>query len=171
MMISIVDLYAASTAGILVVIIIPFIGRLAADYLPGIRFWFLKQAFFRLLIQRRRGRSSVTYVEFALLGLYLAVNIACTFEDGTSDLMGRSGQMSSVNMVTLMLGGRTNVLIDAFGIPLHTYYLVHHWIGRMAIAQALLHVEQAVASRGWVLDTVTISGLVVCIPRTLSEQR
>jgi hypothetical protein len=166
-MISIVDLYAASTAGILVIVSIPFICRLAANYLPGIRFWFLRAA----LLKPRRERSSVTYIEFTLLGLYLAVNIACTFSDGTSDLMGRSGQMSSVNMVILMLGGRTNVLIDAFGIPLHTYYLVHHWIGRMAVAQAALHVGLATASRGWVDDTVTISGLVVCISRSLSGQR
>ena len=162
-MISIVDLYAASTAGVLILLFIPSASRWATAFLPSIRFLMLNRAAFPLLIQRRRGWPGVTRLEFALLLLYVGVNIACLFKDGTSGLVGRSGQMSSVNMVTLMLGGRTNVLVDVCGIPLHVYYLAHHWIGRMATTQALLHVGLAMAA-GWTRDRDTISGLVVRIP-------
>jgi hypothetical protein len=76
--------------------------------------------------------------------------------------MRRSGLLSSVNTVMLFPGGRTNVFIDAFGIPLHTYYLAHHWIGRIAIAQALLHAGLAISQKR-ALDARTISGIVVSL--------
>jgi hypothetical protein len=170
MMIDTVYLYAASIAGILAVLLVRWASLHATSYLPGLRFWTLRRIVYPVLIPRRRW-TSVTFIEFALLGIYIVANGVCMRVDvhGTSDLMRRSSLMSSVNTVTLLLGGRTNVLMNAFGIPLHTYYLAHHWIGRMAVVQALLHAALAISSRKWTSDTRTISGLVVGIsPRTSS---
>jgi hypothetical protein len=93
-------------------------------------------------------------MEFALLGVYATVNkaiIGGAFKsmglNKNSDLMQRSGLILSVNTIVLFLNGRTNIFIDAFGIPLHTYYLAYHWIGRMAIAQALLHTILAISCK------------------------
>lgn len=160
-MINIIELYAASNAGVLLVLLIPLVRRLMAASLPSIRFSILNKLALPLLIERRHGWSGVTRMEFALLSLYLGWNTACVLNDGVSGVMARSGQISAINMVALMLGGRTNMVIDACGIPLHRYYLIHHWVGRIATAQALLHVGLAMASQGWILDSDAVSGLVV----------
>ena len=43
------------------------------------------------------------------------------------------------NLMPMFLGGRINPFADSIGIPMSTYYLAHHWIGRVAIAEALIH--------------------------------
>jgi hypothetical protein len=156
-----VNLYAVSVASIFAVLVIGWVSRCASPYIPRLRFWALN-CIYPLLIRRRKW-TSVTYIEFVLLGAYISMNGICMGlgTHGTSDRMLRSGLMSSINTVPLFLGGRTNVLVDGFGIPLHTYYLAHHWVGRMAVMQVLLHVGLAISSRQWTLDTVTISGVVV----------
>ncbi|CZR64892.1 uncharacterized protein PAC_14792 [Phialocephala subalpina] len=72
--------------------------------------------------------------------------------------------MSSINMVPLFLGGRTSFIADRLGIPLHVYYLAHHWIGRMAVFEGILHTALAFTS----LDAVDrahslISGLALVV--------
>jgi hypothetical protein len=79
-------------------------------------------------------------------------------------LILRSGMMASVNMIPLFLGGRTNPLVDGLGVPLHVYYLVHHWVGRMVILQSFIHAILAISSQKWRLDAPTISGVVVSLP-------
>jgi hypothetical protein len=166
-MLGIFSLYALILAGIFAALFVLWASQFAIPYFPHLRVWTLRRIVYPLLIRRRRW-TSVTYMEFALLGVYAAVNGAImggAFKsvglDENSDLMRRSGLISSVNTVVLFLGGRTNVFIDAFGVPLHTYYLAHHWIGRMAIAQALLHTILAISRKKWVFDTKSNSGLMV----------
>jgi hypothetical protein len=133
-----------------------------------------RRIFYRFPLQTpRRPRrwytrrwTSVTYIDLILLGVYVFVNVFCLgFGIGSVDkrrvaLIRRSSVLSSVNTVLLFLGGRTNILIDAFDIPLHSYYLAHHWIGRMAVAQGLFHAGLAI-SQNWTLDERAISGLLV----------
>jgi len=79
-----------------------------------------------------------------------------------SDLISRSGLMASINLIPLFLGGRTNVLASFLGISLHTYYLAHHWVGRVVIIQGLIHVGSVIASRKpWTFDSFQISGISV----------
>ena len=80
----------------------------------------------------------------------------------TSDLISRSGMMASINLIPLFLGGRTSVLANFLGISLHTYYLAHHWIGRIVVLQGLLHVGLVIASgKPWTFDSFQISGISV----------
>lgn len=57
--------------------------------------------------------------------------------DGISDL---AAMIAAVNLIPLFLGGRTNYLAEFLNIPLHTYYLVDHWVGRMVVIEALIQV-------------------------------
>lgn len=161
-MFDIINLYAISIAGIFAVLLIRWASRFATPYVPYVRSWTLSHIIYPLLIPRRKWMS-ITYIEAALLGAYVIANGVCMGVKvyGTSDLMLRSGMMASVNLIPLFLGGRTNLLANNFGIPLHSYYLAHHWVGRMAIMQSLLHAGLAISSQNWTFDGPTISRIVV----------
>ncbi|KAI0191362.1 hypothetical protein F4808DRAFT_465410 [Astrocystis sublimbata] len=47
--------------------------------------------------------------------------------------------LAIINTTLLFLGGRTNPLADFLRVPLSTYYLSHHWVGRVAILEGLIH--------------------------------
>ena len=178
-MLSVVILYAVSIAGTMALLFGWWVSRRGSSY-PRLRHWALSFIVYPLLpsmsrilspvfpcLKRRRQWTSVTYIELLLLGVFVLVNGFCLGfgidsldRRGRSALMRRSGLLSSVNTVMLFPGGRTNVVIDAFGIPLHTYYLAHHWIGRIAVTQALLHTGLAISQRR-ALDAQTNSGIAV----------
>lgn len=100
------------------------------------------------LLFRRRYYSSVSRIQATLVCSYFLIN---GFSMGLgiktrSDLMIRSGVMASINIIPLFLGGRTSVLANFVGISLHTYYIGHHWVGRIVILQGILYVGLAIAS-------------------------
>ena len=84
-----------------------------------------------------------------LLGLYIVSNITyCTLLDYKdknraeflADLRGRSGNLSVINMVPLvLLAGRNNPLIPLLRVSFDTFNLFHRWIGRIAILEAVVH--------------------------------
>ncbi len=54
------------------------------------------------------------------------------------------------------------MIANTLGTSIHTYYLMHHWIGRIVIIQGLLHVGLVVASNPiWTFDSFQISGISV----------
>ena len=161
-MLDITNLYAVSIAGIFAVLLICWASHFATPYVPHVHSWTLSHIIYPLLIPRRKW-TSITYIEASLLGAYVIANGVCMGLDvhGTSDLMLQSGMMASVNLIPLFLGGRTNLLANSFGIPLHTYYLAHHWVGRMVVTQGLLHAGLAISAQNWAFDAFTISRIVV----------
>lgn len=85
---------------------------------------------------------------FFLLG-YFAMNAAlCAvtidwsdretlFDDG----LHRTGVLVVMNMVALfLLAGRNNPLIFLLGVSFDTYNLIHRWIGRIVVCEAIAHV-------------------------------
>lgn len=84
-----------------------------------------------------------------LLGAFLLSNIVYCFDlsygeadkyEIAAELRGRSGMLSVVNMVPLViLAGRNNPLIPLLQISFDTYNLLHRWIGRIVILQAIIH--------------------------------
>jgi Ferric reductase like transmembrane component/Ferric reductase NAD binding domain/FAD-binding domain len=98
-----------------------------------------------------------------LLGLYLLSNVIyCLTLDYSSqnryvilaELRGRSGTLSVANIIPLViLAGRNNPLISWLKISFDTYNLLHRWIGRMAVLEALVHTLawtiSEVANAGW----------------------
>ena len=57
-----------------------------------------------------------------------------------SALIHRTGMLAIMNMVPLfLLAGRNNPLIKLTGITFDTYNLVHRWLGRIVVLEAVLH--------------------------------
>jgi hypothetical protein len=55
-------------------------------------------------------------------------------------LIERTGMLAIMNMVPLfLLAGRNNPLIQLTGITFDTYNLIHRWLGRIVVLEALLH--------------------------------
>ena len=72
----------------------------------------------------------------------------------------RAAVAAVTNLIPIFLGGRTNPLTDAMGMSLSSYYLAHNWIGRVAIAEALLHSIIILTPRPR-LGPVSVSGVIV----------
>jgi hypothetical protein len=84
---------------------------------------------------------------FLLVG-YFATNVGfcfwkidySSFSAGAGELLSRSGIMSVMNMIPLfLLAGRNNPIIKLTGISFDTMNLVHRWVGRIVVLEALAH--------------------------------
>lgn len=57
-----------------------------------------------------------------------------------AEVRGRSGVLSVVNMVPLIIfAGRNNPLISWLNISFDTYNLLHRWMGRLAVIEGVIH--------------------------------
>lgn len=57
-----------------------------------------------------------------------------------SQLTQRTGYLAIMNMVPLfVLAGRNNPLIVLTGITFDTYNLIHRWLGRIVVTEAVIH--------------------------------
>ncbi|KAI0874071.1 ferric reductase like transmembrane component [Hypoxylon argillaceum] len=102
-------------------------------------------------------------LHFVILGLYLLSNIIYMFYLDWSqpnryalaaEIRGRSGTLAVVNMVPLIiLAGRNNPLIPLLKVSFDTYNLLHRWMGRMVVVEALIHTIAwavvQVSAAGW----------------------
>lgn len=126
------------------------------------------------------GTLPTRYQAFFLVG-YVATNIVfCTYGLGYSDtqtmlseLRNRTGVMSVANMAPLfVLAGRNNPFTGLLGISFDSFNLIHRWLGRIVVLEALAHVCSwmvgMVMKYGWGVVRVSITtgfrlpGLVVC---------
>jgi predicted ferric reductase len=83
----------------------------------------------------------ITMLHLVLSAAYLAANIAFLMV-GVNNNQARARRAAiaaSTNLVLVAAGGRTNVLADSVGVPYQPYYFAHHWLGRLAIAEATVH--------------------------------
>lgn len=102
-------------------------------------------------------------LHFVILFIYLGSNTAYMFvldwanENKMAlcaELRGRSGTLSLVNMVPLIIfAGRNNPLIAILKISFDTYNLLHRWMGRIVVLEAIIHTIAwaivAVEDIGW----------------------
>ncbi|KAI1115524.1 ferric reductase like transmembrane component [Nemania sp. NC0429] len=102
-------------------------------------------------------------LHFVILALYLISNIIYMFYLNWSqsnhyalaaEIRGRSGTLAVVNMVPLIiLAGRNNPLIPLLKVSFDTYNLLHRWMGRMVVIEAVIHTIAwavvEVAAGGW----------------------
>lgn len=119
-----------------------------------------RHAQYPLLLPRRHWMS-ITRLESLILALYFAANGAILFF-GKVNIGSTTAMLAVINAIPLFLGGRTNPVADFAGIPLSTYYISHHFIGRVVIAEAILH--GALALKRSKPDQITISGYTVSLP-------
>ncbi|KAL7275679.1 hypothetical protein RUND412_001366 [Rhizina undulata] len=117
------------------------------------------------------GTLPTRFQTFFLVG-YVAGNITfCTFmidwTASSSSMLGeirnRTGVLSTVNMVPLFLmAGRNNPLIQLLGISFDTFNLVHRWLGRIVVLEAVTHTATYMAAKvmssGWSAVAESIAG-------------
>lgn len=106
---------------------------------------------------------------FCLVG-YLAVNIGfciwridySSYSAGAMELLSRSGVMAVMNMIPLfLLAGRNNPIINLTGISFDTMNLIHRWLGRIVILEAIAHavcwMSNKVHTKGWAAVQASIT--------------
>ncbi len=106
-----------------------------------------------------------TCIELLLLSAYIAGNgVAVALEAVKGATITSSAALAaSINLVPLLLGGRTSRLADVIGLSRPTYYVAHHWIGRTAIVEGLVHAAIGLnaVGRGQAFDPIALSGCIV----------
>lgn len=116
-----------------------------------------------VVIPRTYGWSSVTLLQVLLFIAYLTVNGVCIglhSQRNLAVIARRCAIMSSINMMPLFMAGRPSFLVSFLHLPLHVHHLLHHWVGRVSILQALFHLVFVFFSH---IDRkqFTVSGTVV----------
>ena len=108
-----------------------------------------------------------TCVELLLLLAYIAGNgVAVALEAINGATIASSAALAaSINLVPLLLGGRTSRVADVIGVSRPVYYVAHHWIGRTAIVEGLVHAAIGLnaTARGQAFDPVALSGCIVSL--------
>ncbi|KAH8878677.1 hypothetical protein GQ53DRAFT_834785 [Thozetella sp. PMI_491] len=116
------------------------------------------------LTRLRLFRGS-TRVELLLLSAYIAGNGAAVALEAIkgATIASSAALAASINLVPVLLGGRTSRLADIIGVSRPTYYVAHHWIGRIAVVEGLVHaaISLHAAVGGPPFDPVAISGCIV----------
>lgn len=136
--------------------------------------WFKRNISYAPLLSKRHNRefqlsSAVnlgtlpTRLQFLFLFGYFATNVAfCVIEipfarsvtQMAAILRNRAGCLAVVNMIPLfLLAGRNNPLIKLLGISFDTFNLMHRWIGRIVVLEAITHAVAFLvgnaAKQGW----------------------
>ncbi|KAJ9130127.1 hypothetical protein NKR23_g12343 [Pleurostoma richardsiae] len=137
--------------------------RLLRCVWPHLRAPFARFLLYRLLTPQWPS-IGVTWLELLVFLSFLAANayplVMCAVRGGSLGVLGNTAAMMAVmNATPLFLGGRTNPLVDRIGIARHTYYLAHHWIGRVVVVEGLLHAGLALTDRAAAFSVKT-SGYV-----------
>ncbi|KAM7193599.1 Ferric reductase like transmembrane component domain containing protein [Rhypophila sp. PSN 637] len=136
--------------------------------------WFKKNVLYAPIFGKRHNRefqlsSAVnvgtlpTRFQLVFLLAYFAANVAfCVitidyslpYAQVARLVRNRTGVLSVINMIPLfILAGRNNPLIYLLGISFDTYNLIHRWLGRIVILEALAHTLAFLAgnaqTKGW----------------------
>lgn len=110
---------------------------------------------------------SITRFEFAILVLYFGANGTFLFLQRVN-VGSMAATLAVINATPLFLGGHTNPFADLIGIPLSTYHIFHHFIGRVVIVEGVLHAVLVLKrSRR---DRLTTSGYIVSCPLRFYSQ-
>ena len=112
-------------------------------------FYFLKYVFYPQIHRYFRGSSKTTCFDATLIVVFLASNVVCVVigvGDATT-LSKRMGQMSTINLIPLALGGHMNVIVNLCGVRPENYQRMHRWLGRVAIVEGLVHSIMAATSQ------------------------
>jgi hypothetical protein len=97
---------------------------------------------FTVLFPRLNESSDLTVLSMTLIAVVLVGNILASLLalQEHESFSSRLAQLSSINMVFLYLGGRTNIAVDKLFRLSHTeYWLLHRWLGRIAAVEGIVH--------------------------------
>ncbi|KAL7621567.1 hypothetical protein AAE478_008892 [Parahypoxylon ruwenzoriense] len=126
------------------------------SWMPGLKKHLIYAPFWRKRHNREIKLSSAVSIgtlpsrlHTVILGIYLISNLVYMFhvdwfQDNryalAAEIRGRSGTLSVVSMVPLIiLAGRNNPLIVMLRVSFDTYNLLHRWMGRTVVIEAIIH--------------------------------
>ena len=99
-----------------------------------------------------------------LVVLFLVGNAACFIVEvkDVASLTKLSGLLCIINLVPLALGEHMNLVASFCGVRLSAYVSIHEWLGRVVMAEGLIHSVAAISSRHLNLQsTLGVAELVV----------
>lgn len=173
---------STSTMDILVYYSIGFGAMLAAPLLPGLYALFYRHVvpLFRCKLAKMRYRRiggftrlrlfrGATCLELLLVSIYIAGNgVAVAIKAIKGATIASSAALAaSINLIPLLLGGRTSRVADVIGVSRPAYYVAHHWIGCTAIIEGLAHgaIRLHEARQTQRYGNIALSGCIVSLPR------
>lgn len=99
-----------------------------------------------------------TRLETLLIFAYIALNavfcvVTIHWSQGLATslraLTKTTGTLAVVNLVPLVItAGRNNPLVSILRIPFDTFNLMHRWLGRMIVVQAVVHSLAVIVNMG-----------------------
>lgn len=125
----------------------------------------------------KRVRGSGDYTVSVVLQIVILITanavLSTIFVSNLDDLGVRLGIIALVNVMPLFLGGRTSLIADkVFGVSLPWYNMIHNWIGRICMMQALVHglLRLSGMSGSARYDQIVVCYLRHSLPQWLTEQ-
>ncbi|KAB5528998.1 hypothetical protein GE09DRAFT_1041919 [Coniochaeta sp. 2T2.1] len=156
--------YAIGFGALWVAAILPcFFGFVRRHVIPHFHPFIAKVRYQRIQgFTRLRIFNGFTRLELILLSFYISGNgAALSIQIARGASVASSTVLAAIiNLLPLLFGGRTNRIADAIGLSRPSYYVAHHWMGRVAILEALIHAAFGLipATQGNKIDSVAISG-------------
>lgn len=112
-----------------------------------------------LVFTRPNGSGDISVGTAAGILVLIALNAAaCAFQVASQSQLGsRLGKVAVINLVPLLLGGRTSLIANSvLGLPLSHYETLHRWIGRLCAFEALGHLLIGLSQKGWQFSAINI---------------
>ncbi|KAF1840098.1 uncharacterized protein K460DRAFT_296976 [Cucurbitaria berberidis CBS 394.84] len=135
-----------------------------------------------VILPRFNGSSDVTILVGLIIALLFVANIIGSVLSirNRAEASLRLARLCATNLVFLYLGGRSNIMLDRIFRLSHTEQnVLHRWIGRVTIAEGLIHgtlgiIELKAMIRPKDLSLYVLVGLIavvsiVCIRRRMYE--
>ncbi len=114
----------------------------------------------KLIVKRQNGTSDVSIGIALSIVLFVAANAigAALSVTTIAELSHRLSMLCTINLVPLFLGGRTSILASKLcGLSLPTYGLLHRWMGRVFLCEAILHGLLELALANWTISVLEIA--------------
>lgn len=125
----------------------------------------LKHLVYPHLLRRMPLVGVATRLQVLLVAIYILLNMVPNLPfsvfGSRSDIARRAATMALVNIIPLFCGPRLRLLTRLLGISIPTGIGSHQWMGRVAVAQVLLHT--LLSMKGFAWSTPGIFGVVVGI--------
>jgi hypothetical protein len=128
--------------------------------------YFRKHLYYPMAHRYVRGSGKTTRFDVGLIVAFVIGNAIC-LGIGVKDLVGltkRSGIMCTINLMPLAFGAHMNVVANWCGVSLLAYTRMHKWLGRMVMAEGLLHAAVGASSQKINLHSTTgVASLTVSL--------
>lgn len=154
--------YGAALAAILISIICR---RIILSIAARFKNHFRSLILYPLILQRNKHTGSVNRLDLISLFVFLGANVvALIWPPNDHDALSRRASLLSLlNLIPLFLGGKTNPLMSFVGLSLQKYYFAHHWFGRVAAVEGLIHAGLSLYEDQIRTNNISISGYTVSL--------